>query len=68
MSLSDVTKALEAAVASADSKRKYAEDAKKSFDAANAAYAEARAKVKELHTQYSQHMEQILTGHGQLHK
>ena len=68
MTLSEVTKQLEAAVSVVDKKRADLESAKLVAQAAATAYGEAVNLVKSLHEEYSKFMSAVLTNHGQLHK
>ena len=68
MVLSDVTKALEMAVATASAKKALADKAKEDFDKAAAAAAEAVAKTRELHTELQKHMTDVLSNFGQVHR
>lgn len=68
MTLAEITRGLEAAVAAVNAKKQAADDAKKASDSANAALSDSLAKVKELHQAYSSHMSNVLSGFGMLHK
>lgn len=65
--LSDITKGLEAAVASVDGKKATLDQAKKVAATAEADYLASLTAVRNFHTQYTEYMKNILSGYGQMH-
>lgn len=68
MTLSEITKGLETAVAAVDGKRVAKAEAEQKAAEAGAAYEATLSKVRELHAAYSEFMGNILTNFGKVHK
>lgn len=67
VTLSDITKGLESAVASVSGKKARLDEAKKVAAAAEADYLASLDAVRSYHAQYSDFMKNILSGFGQMH-
>lgn len=67
MTLSEITRGLEAAVAAVDVTRAAKEEAAKKAALTASDYEASLTQVRELNTQYTEFMKNILTNFGQVH-
>jgi hypothetical protein len=68
MTLTEISTGLEKAVQDVYTKKAKLDEVKKLIAGAEEEYGKAMTAVKDLHTQYSSFMSNVLTNFGQIHK